>query len=112
MLALGSERYTPYQRQRQPAELLYAWRGGDVASGQQLFKRYYGPVARFFANKVSGDPDDLVAGEVDVAIFGAPTGALPHSAGNVWAPSKRRTRSHMAVTRFDQTVRFSPAIAR
>lgn len=45
---------------RSDAELLYAWREGDVASGQQLFKRYYGPVARFFANKIRESPGDLV----------------------------------------------------
>ncbi len=42
------------------AELLYAWRAGDNTAGQQLFKRYYGPVARFFANKIRETPGDLV----------------------------------------------------
>ncbi|MEM9459184.1 MAG: sigma-70 family RNA polymerase sigma factor [Myxococcota bacterium] len=42
------------------AELLYAWRAGDTEAGQQLFKRYYGPVARFFANKIREAPGDLV----------------------------------------------------
>lgn len=42
------------------AELLYAWRTGDSESGQQLFKRYYGPIVRFFANKISQSPGDLV----------------------------------------------------
>lgn len=41
-------------------ELLYAWRAGDAAAGQQLFKRYYAAVARFFANKVRDAPGDLV----------------------------------------------------
>lgn len=42
------------------AELLYAWRAGDNEAGQQLFKRYYDPVARFFANKIGDPPGDLV----------------------------------------------------
>ncbi|NVB41250.1 sigma-70 family RNA polymerase sigma factor [Pseudenhygromyxa sp. WMMC2535] len=48
-----------------PAELddtacLEAWRAGDRAAGQQLFARYYEPVARFFANKVGDASADLI----------------------------------------------------
>lgn len=42
------------------AELLYAWRSGDNNAGQTLFKHYYEPVARFFANKLEEPPADLV----------------------------------------------------
>ncbi len=42
------------------AELLYAWRGGNNQAGQTLFKQYYEPAARFFANKLSEPPADLV----------------------------------------------------
>ena len=42
------------------AELLYAWRRGDAKAGQRLFRRYYEPVARFFANKLRDPPADLV----------------------------------------------------
>lgn len=48
-------------------------------------------IQTFFKLPVALRPEDLVAGEVDVAIFGAPTGALPHSAGNMWAPAEIRT---------------------
>ena len=48
-------------------------------------------IQTFFKLPVALTPEDLTAGEVDVAIFGAPTGALPHSAGNMWAPSEIRT---------------------
>ncbi len=41
-------------------ELLVAWRDGDSIAGQELFARYYGMVSRFFANKVCGDPADLI----------------------------------------------------
>jgi RNA polymerase sigma factor (sigma-70 family) len=41
-------------------ELLTAWRGGDAASGEALFSRYYTAIARFFANKVATDPADLI----------------------------------------------------
>ena len=47
-------------------------------------------VKTFFQLPVALTPEDLVAGDVDVAIFGAPTGALPHSAGSVWAPAEIR----------------------
>ena len=63
------------------AELLYAWREGDVASGQQLFKRYYGPVARFFANKIREEVGDLM-GRYDRIVFSAAPGhaAMAHRA--------------------------------
>ena len=41
-------------------ELLEAWRGGDQAAGEVLFERYYPAMVRFFANKISGDPADLI----------------------------------------------------
>jgi RNA polymerase sigma factor (sigma-70 family) len=41
-------------------ELLERWRGGDKAAGEALFGRYFPAVTRFFANKVSGDPADLI----------------------------------------------------
>jgi RNA polymerase sigma-70 factor, ECF subfamily len=40
-------------------ELLRAWGRGDKTAGKKLFERYYGPVARFFRNKVR-EPGDLV----------------------------------------------------
>ncbi|MCA9650963.1 MAG: sigma-70 family RNA polymerase sigma factor [Myxococcales bacterium] len=42
------------------ADLLEAWRAGDKGSGAELFERYFEPVRRFFVNKLSEDPDDLV----------------------------------------------------
>lgn len=41
-------------------ELLERWRGGDNAASELLLKRYFSVLYRFFANKVSGDVDDLV----------------------------------------------------
>ncbi len=41
-------------------ELLEAWRKGDKEAGEALFERYYGVLARFFANKVGDDPMDLI----------------------------------------------------
>ena len=52
-------------------------------------------IKTFFQRPVALTPEDLEAAKVDIAIFGAPTGALPHSAGNVWAPSEvRYTRDY------------------
>jgi RNA polymerase sigma-70 factor (ECF subfamily) len=42
-------------------ELLDRWRGGDNVAGNELLSRYFGPVRRFFATKISGDDvKDLV----------------------------------------------------
>ena len=56
-------------------------------------------IKTFFQRQVALTPEDLIAGEVDVAMFGAPTGALPHSAGNMWAPAQIRfTRDYGGYT--------------
>jgi len=63
----------------------------------QRYNLHMEPVgfATFFQLPVAMRPQDLTAGDVDVAIFGAPTGALPHSAGNMWAPREvRHTRDY------------------
>lgn len=41
-------------------ELLDAWRSGDEASGQALFKHHFSSLYRFFRNKVGDDCDDLI----------------------------------------------------
>jgi RNA polymerase sigma-70 factor (ECF subfamily) len=41
-------------------EQLERWRNGDHAAGAALFERYYEPLERFFANKVSSEMGDLV----------------------------------------------------
>ena len=41
-------------------ELAQAWRAGDQGAGNQLFRRYFTPVYRFFRNKIDGNVDDLV----------------------------------------------------
>jgi RNA polymerase sigma-70 factor (ECF subfamily) len=41
-------------------DLLEGWRGGDTASGETLFERYYDTLERFFRNKVSNALPDLV----------------------------------------------------
>ncbi len=49
----------------------------------------------FYKLPVALTPEDLAAGEIDIAIFGAPTGALPGSHGSVWAPAEvRSTRDY------------------
>ena len=43
------------------AELLQAWRDGEVGAGETLFARHFEAVHRFFCNKVwGGDVDDLI----------------------------------------------------
>ena len=41
-------------------ELLNAWRAGDSAAGERLFRRHFAAIARFFRNKVTGDLEDLL----------------------------------------------------
>lgn len=52
-------------------------------------------IKTFFQLPVAKSKEDLIAGKVDVAIFGAPQGAFPHSHGSVWAPAEvRHTRDY------------------
>jgi RNA polymerase sigma-70 factor (ECF subfamily) len=41
-------------------ELLDAWREGDKDAARQLLDRHYGPLDRFFRNKVGAEAADLV----------------------------------------------------
>ena len=41
-------------------ELLDAWRDGDKGAADALIKRHFGPLCRFFRNKVSTGVDDLI----------------------------------------------------
>lgn len=41
-------------------ELLQAWQGGDERAGEQLFRRHYRAVLRFFHNKAGAGAHDLV----------------------------------------------------
>jgi RNA polymerase sigma factor (sigma-70 family) len=52
------------------AELLDAWRHGDGAAGSELFERHYPAIVRFFANKVSGDPADLIQETFEACVTG------------------------------------------
>jgi len=77
-------------REERPAD-----RNPDREAGPIDIQRYQlqmeqGGIKTFFQLPVALTQEDLRAGEVDVAIFGAPTGALPHSAGNMWAPAQIR----------------------
>jgi RNA polymerase sigma-70 factor (ECF subfamily) len=45
---------------RDDAELLAAWREGDARSGDELVRRHFRSVYRFFRGKMDGDVDDLV----------------------------------------------------
>jgi len=45
---------------REDGILLDAWREGDAESGNELVRRHFVSIYRFFRNKVDGDLDDLV----------------------------------------------------
>jgi RNA polymerase sigma factor (sigma-70 family) len=45
--------------ERSDFQLLEGWRGGDEASGRELFARYFDSVYRFFRNKVDDAAEDL-----------------------------------------------------
>lgn len=46
--------------ERSDLDLLAAWRAGDDGAGQQLFKRHFRKVYRFFETKCGDDADELV----------------------------------------------------
>ncbi len=48
------------EREPSDTELLDAWASGTSSAGEALVRRHYGAISRFFANKVSRDPEELV----------------------------------------------------
>jgi RNA polymerase sigma factor (sigma-70 family) len=58
--------------ERDDAACLDAWRNGDPSGGEQLFARYYEPVARFFVNKVGDASADLIQRTFLACIEGMP----------------------------------------
>jgi RNA polymerase sigma factor (sigma-70 family) len=52
--------------------LLERWRAGDGAASEELFRRHYGTLYRFFHNKLSHDVDDLVQ-DVLLALLNKPS---------------------------------------
>jgi RNA polymerase sigma factor (sigma-70 family) len=54
------------------AELLDAWKAGDQSAGEELFARYYEPVARFFVNKVGDAGPDLIQRTFLACVTGMP----------------------------------------
>ena len=42
------------------AAVLEAWRAGDEAAGEELFRRHFPAIARFFRNKVHTDIEELI----------------------------------------------------
>lgn len=58
------------RRVRGDTELLEAWRGGAREAGSELFERHYPAVVRFFANKVAGDPADLIQETFEACVTG------------------------------------------
>ena len=58
MNARGSK--TPPDRAVSDRQLLQRWRDGDARAGNQLFRRHFRDMYRFFHHKVGGDADDLI----------------------------------------------------
>jgi RNA polymerase sigma factor (sigma-70 family) len=47
-------------RDHNDTELMEAWQAGDRKAGHELFTRHFKGIRRFFANKASGDTEELV----------------------------------------------------
>ncbi len=89
-MVIRQDKATNIWREERPAD-----RNPERTSGPVDIQRYevqLEPVGikTFFQLPVALNQSDLIAGAVDVAIFGAATAALPHSAGNMWAPAEIR----------------------
>lgn len=56
----GQPKPLPRTTEPSDAELLDRWRAGDLAAGDQLFSRYYGPLERFLVNKVATGIGDII----------------------------------------------------
>jgi len=51
-------------------ELLDRWQGGDTSAGNQLLKRHFDALYRFFTNKVADHADDLIQSTMMACVRG------------------------------------------
>ena len=90
--------------------LLEAWRAGDEAAGEHLFRRHFPAVARCFRDKVRGDIEELVQatflgcleGQVRLRDAGSFRGFLFGIARNVLYNHYRSGRSHGVAVDLDR----------
>ena len=57
---LGSRPAATMEAMATDAELLAAWQGGDEASGNELVRRHFRSVSRYFRSKLGDDVQDLI----------------------------------------------------
>lgn len=91
---------------RGDAQLLEAWRQGDRAAGSELFERHYPAIVRFFANKVTIDPADLIQDTFEACVKGrdrlSDDGFAPYLFGVAYNMLKRHyAKARVHGQRFD-----------
>ena len=90
IMKLKQDASTNIWREERPADRNPSRSDGPIDIQRYTLQMEPVGVKTFFHLPVALTQNDLIEGQVDVAIYGAPTGALPHSAGNVWAPAEVR----------------------
>lgn len=76
-------------------ELLAAWRGGDLAAGDELVSRHWASIARFFRTKVGDDGADLIAQTFLACVEGKDAIAGDNIKAYLFGVARRRLADHL-----------------
>ncbi|MBA3398057.1 MAG: sigma-70 family RNA polymerase sigma factor [Deltaproteobacteria bacterium] len=79
---------------RSDLELLDAWRGGDLAAGDELVSRHWTSIARFFRAKVGDDGADLISQTFLACVEGKDRIEGDNVKAYLFAVARRRLADH------------------
>jgi len=75
------------------ADLLAAWRAGDLAAGDALVARHWASIARFFRSKIGDDGADLISQTFLACV--EQKDAIEHVKAFLFAVARRRLADHL-----------------
>lgn len=75
------------------ADLLAAWRAGDLAAGDALVSRHWASIARFFRSKIGDDGADLISQTFLACV--EQKDAIEHVKAFLFAVARRRLADHL-----------------
>ena len=80
---------------RSDLELLDAWRGGEVAAGDELVSRHWASISRFFRAKVGDDGADLISQTFLACVEGKDKIAGDNIKAYLFGVARRRLADHL-----------------
>ena len=92
---------------RDDGDLLAAWRGGDLAAGNELVTRHWDAVSRFFRSKIGDDGADLISQTLLALVEGKEP--VEDVRAYIFTVARRRLVDHFR--RVSRTPELDPALS-